>query len=116
VALENQGGFNLFDDYNLFHANGVTASGVISSLGHSRQADPLFVAPAQDDFRLQLHSPAVDAGDNNRVPNGVTTDLAGGPRFVDVPAVPDTGAGSRPIVDIGAYEVNDQLFLPLVRR
>jgi hypothetical protein len=26
------------------------------------------------------------------------------------------GQGSAPIVDIGAYEVNDLLFLPLVRR
>lgn len=90
-------------------------------------ADPLFVDPAgadgmlgtvDDDFRLAVGSPCIDAGDNTVVPadsfdldgDGNTTeptpvDLAGAPRFVDVPAVPDTGVGSPPIVDIGAYEL-----------
>ena len=77
----------------------------------------LDVAPAAlGDFRLRLDSPAVDAGDNSRMPNTVTTGLAGGPRFVSVPSVPDTGAGTPPIVDIGASEVNDLLYLPLVMR
>jgi len=46
----------------------------------------------------------VDAGDNTAVPAGITTDLAGQPRFVDDPKVPDTGRGTPPIVDMGAYE------------
>jgi hypothetical protein len=73
--------------------------------------DPAFVASSQTpapttsgDYRLQLTSPAIDAGDNDRVPPGVTTDLDGAPRFVDVPSVPDTGNGTAPIVDMGAYE------------
>jgi hypothetical protein len=41
------------------------------------------------------------------LPTGVTVDTAvdvdGNPRFVDVPGVPNTGAGSPPI-DMGAYE------------
>jgi hypothetical protein len=66
-------------------------------------ADPLFRAyPA--DLRLGTPSPAVDAGNNAAVPGGVTTDLSGLPRFFDDPAVPDTGAGTPPIVDMGAYE------------
>jgi hypothetical protein len=77
-------------------------------------ADPQFVrnpSPGPDgqwgtadddygDLRLQFNSPCIDAGDNSAVPSGVTTDLAGKPRFVDFPGVNDPGA----IVDMGAYE------------
>jgi hypothetical protein len=34
----------------------------------------------------------------------VTTDLDGNLRFVDIPTVSDTGNGTPPIVDMGAYE------------
>ncbi len=116
VGIEALGG-TTFDDYNLFSGDALTGSGVISHGGHSRVADPRFVAPAQDDYRLRLDSPAIDAGDNSRVPNSVTTDLAGGPRFADVPSVPDTGAGAPPIVDIGAFEASSlNVFLPLTLR
>ena len=66
-------------------------------------ADPLFVA-APGDLSLQSGSPAIDAGNNAAVPGEVTTDLAGGPRFVDDPQKTDTGSGTPPIVDMGAYE------------
>jgi hypothetical protein len=59
------------------------------------------------DLRLQTSSPCIDAGDNVAVPVGITTDLAGGLRFVDVPATPDTGNPGDPpkaVVDMGAYE------------
>ncbi len=76
--------------------------------------DPLFVrnpSPGPDtvwgtadddygDLRLRLASLCVDAGSNAAVPSGVTTDLAGNPRFIDVPGVRDPGA----MVDMGAYE------------
>ncbi len=76
--------------------------------------DPLFVrnpSPGPDtvwgtadddygDLRLQIGSPCIDAGSNAAVPTGTTTDLAGDPRFIDVPGVHDPGA----IVDMGAYE------------
>jgi predicted outer membrane repeat protein len=71
------------------------------------------------DLRLQPSSPAVDAGDNTAVPadtsdldgDGNTTepvplDLAGRPRFLDTPGKADTGSGTPPIVDMGAYEAN----------
>ncbi len=76
-------------------------------------ANPLFgdddgadnvVGTLDDDLTLGQNSPCVDAGDNARVPAGVTTDLAGAPRFVDDTCVTDTGAGSPPIVDLGALE------------
>jgi autotransporter-associated beta strand protein len=62
---------------------------------------------ADDDYgdvRLRQNSPCIDGGDNAAVPTGTTTDLAGNPRFVDVPGVADTGSGTPPIVDMGAYE------------
>ncbi|MCH8316553.1 MAG: hypothetical protein IIA64_11315 [Planctomycetes bacterium] len=69
-------------------------------------ADPLFVQPAGDDLRLEFGSPCIDAGDNDAVPDGITTDLDGLPRFVDDPDVPDTGNGTPPLVDMGAFETS----------
>jgi hypothetical protein len=77
-------------------------------------ADPLFIrnpSPGADgqwgtadddygDLRLQPNSPCIDAGSNALLPTGVTTDIAGNPRIVDVPNVRDYGA----VVDMGAYE------------
>jgi hypothetical protein len=89
-------------------------------------ADPLFVdadgadnipGTIDDNLRLLSGSPCIDAGDNESVPadefdldgDGDTAepipfDLAGLPRFVDDPKTIDTGNGSPPIVDMGAYE------------
>ena len=38
------------------------------------------------------------------VPNDISTDLDDNPRFVDDPDTADTGIGSAPIIDMGAYE------------
>lgn len=57
-----------------------------------------------DDLRLAVGSPAIDAGDSAALPGGATTDVAGLPRRVDDPATPDTGVGPPPVVDIGANE------------
>ncbi len=67
-------------------------------------ADPLFVDPDNGDYRLSAGSPCIDAGNNNAVPVGVTTDLDGNPRFVDDPNTIDSGSGDPPLVDMGAYE------------
>ena len=67
-------------------------------------ADPHFVNPGAANWKLGPGSPAVDSGNNAAVPAAVTTDLAGLPRFFDDPAVTDTGSGTPPIVDMGAYE------------
>ncbi len=66
--------------------------------------DPRFMDPDHDDYRLGPGSPCIDAADNEAVPQGIETDLAGKPRFIDDPNAPDTGNGSPPIVDMGPYE------------
>jgi predicted outer membrane repeat protein len=67
--------------------------------------DPLFVDAANSNLHLQRISPAIDAGDNT-APGlaGITTDLNGNLRFYDVPWILDSGNGTPPIVDMGAYE------------
>ncbi|MHC4675157.1 MAG: S8 family serine peptidase [Planctomycetota bacterium] len=57
-----------------------------------------------DNLRLSGGSPCIDAGDNLAVPPVVLTDLDGNPRFGDDPNTADTGNGTPPIVDLGAYE------------
>jgi hypothetical protein len=80
-------------------------------------ADPGFVDSAADNFRLAPFSPCIDAGENASVPadsldvdgNGDVTeptplDRDGNARFEDDSGTADTGAGTPPIVDMGAYE------------
>jgi hypothetical protein len=87
-------------------------------------ADPAFVDPdgadndpntwEDNDYRLGAGSPCIDAGDNTASRAGVTTDLDGNPRFVDDPNTdPDTGNGTPPIVDMGAYEYQPSRGSPL---
>ena len=70
-------------------------------------ADPLFRNPERSEFQLQSGSPAIDAGDNEAVLVSSGTDLAGNPRFVDHVCAPDVGSGRNPIVDLGAYEFQE---------
>lgn len=113
-----QTGATISVQYSLIE-DGYTGTGNVSD-------DPLFVDPdgaddmvgtLDDNVRLQVTSPAIDAADNSAVPADVTDtdgdgdtteilplDLDGRPRFVDVPTVPDTGNGTAPLVDMGAFE------------
>ncbi len=62
---------------------------------------------ADDDFgdlRLKPGSPNIDAGDNQAIPVGFTTDLGGLPRFREDTGTTNTGRGPAPIADIGAHE------------
>jgi hypothetical protein len=91
----------------------------VTDNGGNIDADPQFVNAEDGDLHLQSISPAIDAGDNSALPSSVTTDLDGNPRFVDIPTVSDTGSGTPPIVDMGAYEVQtlrNRVYLPLILR
>lgn len=66
--------------------------------------DPDFKNPGGDNYHLPAGSPCIDAGDNTAVPVGIVTDIEGSPRFADDPNTTDTGNGTAPIVDMGAYE------------
>lgn len=73
---------------------------------HVSTNDPRFIDATGGNLRLGTDSPAVDAGDNTVTdPSLPLTDFAGNPRRSDIPSVPDTGNGTAPIVDMGAYEV-----------
>jgi hypothetical protein len=90
-------------------------------------SDPLFagadgpdgiLGTADDLPVLSSGSPCIDAADNWSVPTdvfdfdgdgktseAVPLDLSSRPRFSDDPAMPDSGAGIKPLVDMGALEV-----------
>jgi predicted outer membrane repeat protein len=108
-------GDSIFGDGNeLLSASNLILWANIEPAGSLPAVDPRFVRnpnPALDgtwgtadddygDLRLRIDSPCIDAGDNSAVPAGITTDIAGNPRFIDIPGVHDPGA----IVDMGAYE------------
>ena len=87
-------------------------SGAFGGVGNIG-ADPLFLDPLgpdgiagtpDDDLRPWHGSPVIDAGDNAADPAPGDTDLAGYPRFRDDPFTADTGVGTPPIIDMGAYE------------
>ena len=95
--------------------------------GGNIESDPLYVdadgaddtvGTLDDNLRLQSSSPCIDAGDNHAIPTGISKDMDGAPRFMDVVTVTDTGNGSKPIVDMGAYEASGVLwsYLPFVVR
>ena len=62
------------------------------NLTNTSNSDPLFSDLANNDFTLQLGSPAINSGDNSKIPSSVTTDLSGNNRIFDT------------TVDMGAYE------------
>ena len=102
-----QGPFNqVSNGANVRHClveGGFTGTGNIS-------AAPLFVDQAAGNFRLQVPSPGIDAGDNASLLAGFTeADADGARRRFDEPTVPDTGAGTAPIVDMGAYEASSNI-------
>ncbi len=121
--------------YSDIQGSGGSGAGWDTNLGTDSggniAVDPLFVrnpdpgdgdwlTPGDNDYgdlRVQDDSAAIDAGDNNALPDdvydldfdGITTerlpfDLDGNPRFDDIPSALDTGVGPAPVVDMGAYE------------
>ncbi|MCA9437934.1 MAG: hypothetical protein KC978_19270, partial [Candidatus Omnitrophica bacterium] len=82
-------------------------------IGENPEDDPLFRNPfgldgvagtMDDDYRLQLGSPSVDAGRDASVPNDLLTDLDGFRRIVDHTDFPNNGFQGS-VVDMGPYEL-----------
>ncbi|MFM9957223.1 MAG: hypothetical protein ACKVZJ_04040 [Phycisphaerales bacterium] len=119
------------DDQNIF-ANNLQSSSLtfsfttVQGLAGAAGANPLFIdadgsdntiGTTDDDCRLQITSPAIDAGDNNQISTDITDldqdnnffeptpfDLNRVARRVNINSVADTGAGGSPVVDRGAFE------------
>ena len=108
--------------------------------GDNIDSDPFFWRPpsagpdgiwanADDDYgdlRLWHLSPAIDAGNNAALPvdtydldgdydfdEPLPFDIQNGPRRIDHPHT-DSGAGTPPLVDMGAFDTWLTLFLPLI--
>jgi len=90
------------------HTNAPGFTGVNNSIGedgfsnltyltNTSNANPMFMDTANDDFTLTSSSPAIDSGDNTKIPAGVTTDLLGNQRIFNT------------TVDMGAYEYGSTL-------
>jgi hypothetical protein len=99
---------------------------LVGCTGTTLTLDPLFVDPdgtdnipgtLDDNLRLQFSSPAIDAGNNNLVPldaqdidqDGNTSeripfDRDQRERFIEIIFASDTGVGTPPFVDLGAFE------------
>lgn len=85
--LDESGGAGITADHNLLWGDSGSGDDVVGT--NPVQADPMLVDAANDNFRLQVGSPAIDAGSATDAP---ATDLDGNARPL--------GAG----IDIGAYE------------
>ncbi len=60
-----------------------------------------------NDYHPRLGASGNDAGDNTALPVDALLDFDGGARLTDDPNRVDTGVGVAPIVDLGAFEVNN---------
>ena len=109
-------GPQIYDDWALTVTYSDVQGGWGGAGSNNIDADPMFV-DADDNLRLSSGSPCIDAGDNTAVPadtadldgDGDTgeptpNDLDGNPRFINDVDVANTGNGTGPIVDMGAYE------------
>ena len=77
------------DNFSVFNS--------LSSFNNVSDSDPLFNNVSNNDFTLQSGSPAINSGDNSKIPSGVIYDLSGNQRIVNN------------VVDIGAYEYDASL-------
>jgi hypothetical protein len=106
--IHTEGSGNTVVNYSLVE-RGYNGTGNLNRDPHFMGAVGAGSAPtASGNYRLLTTSPAIDAGDNSVV--SATTDRAGNPRRVDLVSVADTGSGTMPLVDMGAYEA-----LPVVQ-
>jgi predicted outer membrane repeat protein len=107
------GGVGITATYNNIQGLATAQGGLWAGAPGNFDSPPLFTDAdgadniafnGDDDYSLAAGSPGIDAGSNAAVPAGLLTDFAGNGRFQDDPAVTDSGLGTAPIVDVGAYE------------
>jgi hypothetical protein len=67
-------------------------------------ADPSFVDANANNFRLAAGSRCIDATNRTETLATEPLDLGGNPRIIDDPSTADTGLGTAPFADMGAYE------------
>lgn len=72
--------------------NSIVQGGWIYAGTNNIDSYPFFVEESANNYRLEVCSPAVNAGNNSLVPVTITTDLDANPRIINT------------LVDIGAYE------------
>ena len=105
--------FHLFTSQSVVNFSCV--QGWTGSLGGTGNTglNPVFADPdgadgipgtGDEDLRLSFGSRCIDAASNAALPPGMLLDLAGDTRFVDEPLTMDTGTGTPPVIDMGAYE------------
>jgi hypothetical protein len=126
--------------YSLMQDTPTEASCDVTSItcyGVKLNVNPLFINPPgidgisgtlDDNLRLSAASPAINAGDNDAVPqddldinyNGIFAerlpDDRDDPWRVAQSGSGYIGSGTPPIVDMGAYEAKNNLFLPSIRK
>lgn len=93
-------------DYNDYYNRNGSSTGPGA---HSVIGDPKFVDSANKNFRLKAGSPCIDAGSSDS--NIPVTDIEGNSRCDDS-NTPNTGGGSKPYYDIGAYEYKCSVTAP----
>ncbi|CAL2093767.1 putative repeat protein (TIGR02543 family)/predicted secreted protein (Por secretion system target) [Tenacibaculum sp. 190524A05c] len=92
LALGKASDNNLASNISVFNSIDEDNFSNISTKTNVSNSDPLFTDVVNGDFTLQASSPAVDAGDNTKIPSGITTDLFANQRIFNS------------TVDMGAYE------------
>ncbi len=107
IVYGNEGkGINLdgSGQFNIAHSlvqDATLPSGSQDLGGNLLARDPLFTDPANNNFVPIVGSPVLNAGSNEHLPTGLTTDLAGNERLLN---------GT---VDMGAYEWQNEIPLPV---
>ncbi|MFG0305958.1 MAG: GC-type dockerin domain-anchored protein [Phycisphaerales bacterium JB040] len=83
--------------------------GSVNLGGTNLSEDPGFVDFAGGLYRLAEGSPCIDSGSNALALSSF--DLDGATRYHDDTGTPDTGEGTAPVVDMGAYEFQGTTFV-----
>jgi len=83
--------------FNITTSGSVVSNSIVEGGQQSGTNVPPLFTNSSNDFTLQSGSPAINSGDNTKIPSGITTDLAGNTRIYNS------------TVDMGAYEHDPSL-------